>query len=106
MSHSHEQPVKLLMSYDMREGVGQEYYQFVLGRYIPAMQALGLQMVEAWQTQYGNGPDRLVGFLARDEQIIHDLFKNESWQALNHQLLEFVTNFEYKVIPYREGFQI
>ena len=100
------QPVKLLLSYDMRPNVGQEYYQFVLGRYIPTMQGLGLQMSEAWSTQYGNGPDRLVGFIARDEDTVLDLLESETWHDLNDRLQEFITNFHYKVIPYKQGFQM
>lgn len=98
--------MKLLLSYNMRAELSQEYYQFVLGRYIPIMQTLGLEMSEAWGTQYGNGPDRLIGFVARSEGTIHDLLSNETWHSLNEQLLKYVTEFNYKVIPYREGFQI
>lgn len=100
------QGIKLLLSYDMRPEAGQEYYQFVLGRYIPLMQQMGLQMSEAWSTQYGNGPDRMVGFVAPNEKVVFDLLEGETWRALNDQLFEYVSNFSYKVIPYREGFQI
>lgn len=102
----HSQGMKLLLSYDVRPESGQEYYQFVLGRYVPIMQTLGLQMSEAWSTQYGNGPDRLIGFVAQDEETMQDLLSSETWRSLNEQLLNYVTDFSYKVIPYREGFQI
>lgn len=98
--------VKLLLSYNMRPDSGQEYYQFILGRYVPVMQTLGLQMSEAWSTQYGNGPDRLLGFVAKDEHTMNSLLGSETWHELNQKLLAYVTDFSYKVIPYREGFQI
>ena len=97
---------KLLLSYNMRLEAGQEYYKFFLGRYIPIMQSLGLEMSEAWQTSYGNGPDRFIGFVARDEETMNALMENETWFTLNTQLLEFVTEFKYKVVQYRHGFQI
>ncbi len=100
------QGMKLLISYDMRNVAGQEYYQFVLGRYIPIMQNLGLDMKEAWHTAYGNGPERLIAFVAKDEYIMDDLLHNETWHDLNEQLDQFVTNFSYKVVPYKQGFQI
>jgi hypothetical protein len=106
MNDNELNPVKLLLSYDMRPEAGQEYYQFVLGRYIPTMQSMGLQMSEAWSTQYGNGPDRLVGFVARNEQAIFELLESETWEKLNDHLMEYITNFSYKVIPYKQGFQI
>ena len=97
---------KLLLSYDMRESAGQEYYRFVLGNYIPTMQNLGLEMSEAWHTAYGNGPERLIGFVSRDEQVMDELLNSDTWYDLNEQLDEFVVNFTYKVIPYKQGFQI
>ncbi len=97
---------KLLVSFNMRPDAGQEYYQFVLGRYIPVMQSMGLEMSEAWQTAYGNGPDRMIGFVASEEDVMKALLDNETWQALNSQLLKYVTDFNFKVIPYRHGFQI
>lgn len=98
--------MKLLLSYNMRPETGQEYYQFVLGRYIPIMQTLGLNMSEAWGMQYGEGPDRMVAFVCRDEQTMQQLINSDTWEALNDKLLDYVTDFSYKVIPYREGFQI
>lgn len=106
MSRPESSGYKVLLSYDMRTEAGQEYYQFMLGRYVPIMQTLGLEMTEAWHTQYGNGPDRLIGFIAPDEQTIDALVANETWHSLNTQLLKFVENFSYKIIPFREGFQI
>lgn len=90
----------------MRPDAGQAYYQFVLGRYIPIMQSLGFEMSEAWGTAYGNGPDRLIGFVSDDEMSINHLIDNESWHVLNTELLKFVTDFNYKIIPFRQGFQL
>lgn len=97
---------KLLLSYDMKPEAGQEYYQFVLGRYVPIMQTLGLEMAEAWHTAYGNGPDRMLVFVAQDVGTMEDLLENETWHALNSQLLKFVTDFRYKVVRYKQGFQL
>ena len=50
--------LKLLISYNIRVDDAQDYYQFVLGRYIPALQSLGLEVSEAWHTAYGEYPNR------------------------------------------------
>ncbi len=100
------QGYKLLLSYELSPQSSQEYYQFIMGQYVPAMQALGFQMSEAWHTAYGNAPNRLVGFVCRDRQTIDDLMENEAWRDLNEQLERFVTDFTFKVVPYRGGFQI
>lgn len=97
---------KLLLSYDVSPEHMQEYYRFVLGRYVPVMQAMGLEMSDAWHTAYGNFPNRLIGFVAREKKTLVEVLDNESWAALNEELQQFVSDFNYKVIPYREGFQI
>ena len=97
---------KLLLSYNIQPEKSQEYYQFVLGRYIPEMQAKGLEVSEAWHTAYGDYPNRLVGFICRDQDTLSSLLDDESWRVLNDELLEFVDDFDYKVIPYQVGFQL
>lgn len=98
--------VKLLLSYELLPEVQQEYYKFVTTNYIPTMQAMGLQMSEAWHTAYGNAPNRLIGFISENEENMLDILENETWLRLTEQLQEFVSEFSYKVIPYRGGFQI
>jgi hypothetical protein len=96
---------KLLLSYHVSESRMQEYYRFMLGRYVPAMQAMGLEMSDAWHTAYGDFPNRLIGFVARDETVLDSVLENDTWAALNEEMRQYVTEFRYKVIPYREGFQ-
>jgi hypothetical protein len=101
-----ESGYKLLLSYDVSGEQLQEYYRFVLGRYVPIMQAMGLEMSDAWHTAYGNFPNRLIGFVARDKETLQGILDNESWLSLNEELQQFVSDFNYKVVRYREGFQI
>jgi hypothetical protein len=102
-----EQPVgyKLLLSYEVKPELMQEYYQFVMGRYVPIVQSMGLQMSEAWHTAYGDLPNRLIGFVCEDRSTIEALLNSDNWLTINEQLGQFVTDFSYKVIPYRGGFQ-
>jgi hypothetical protein len=98
--------LKLLLSYEVNPESLQDYYQFIMNNYVPAVQAMGLQMSEAWQTAYGDAPNRLIGFVTDSEENMMNLLDNEAWQRLNEQLEAYVSEFSYKVIPYRGGFQI
>jgi hypothetical protein len=97
---------KLLLSYEVNQDRQQEYYQFVMGRYLPALQSMGFQMSEAWHTAYGEAPSRLVGLVSAEDQAMQDLLASDLWLDLNEELAQFVTDFEYKFIPYRGGFQL
>lgn len=101
----HIQGYKLLLSYEIKEELLQEYYQFVMGRYVPALQAMGLQMSDAWQTAYGDAPGRLIGFVCEEQATITAVLNSENWAALSEQLAGFVTDYSYKVVPFRGGFQ-
>jgi hypothetical protein len=105
MSEETYDGMKLLLTYSIRPESAQEYYEFVLGSYVPTMQALGLEMSEAWHTAYGPYPDRLVGFVSHDRETMLALIENNSWLELNEQLLEYVFDFEYKILKYGTGFQ-
>lgn len=98
--------LKLLLSYDVRPESANEYRQFVLQRYIPEMQNMGFQISEAWHTAYGDAPNRLIGFVCQDRTTLNDLLESETWDALNEQLSPYVTDFSYKVVPYRGIFQL
>jgi hypothetical protein len=101
-----EYGVKLLLTYDVNQETLQEYYQFVMGQYVPALQSMGLQMSEAWHTAYGDHPNRLIGFVCSDQQTMNQLLDSDLWLDLNNELEKFVSDLEYKVVPYRGGFQL
>lgn len=97
--------LKLLLSYEVKQDVINEYRQFVMRDYVPSMHNLGFQMSEAWHTAYGDAPNRLVGFVCRDRSTLDQLLDSSEWSQLNTQLRSYVTDFSYKVVPYRNIFQ-
>ena len=58
--------VKLLMTWDIAGERDQEYFEFIIGEFVPGVQRLGLQPAEAWATLYGAYPQIQVGLLASD----------------------------------------
>lgn len=97
--------VKLLMTWDIISGREQEYFEFVVRDFLPRMQQLGLEPSDAWFTMYGEQPQIMVtaqmGTLAALEQAIN----SHEWQSLVNELLDYVENYAFKVVPARAGFQ-
>jgi len=58
--------VKVLMTWDIAGERDQDYFEFIIGEFIPGVQRLGLQPAEAWATIYGSYPQIQVGLLATD----------------------------------------
>ncbi len=97
--------VKLLMSWDIAPDREQEYFEFVVREFIPGIQRLGLELNEAWATVYGNQPQILVGALMPSIPKLTEVMRTSEWKQLNNQLLEFVKNYQYKVVNAQGGFQ-
>jgi hypothetical protein len=97
--------VKLLMSWDIAPDREQEYFEFVVREFIPGIQRLGLELNEAWATVYGDQPQILVGALMPSVPKLAEVMRTSEWKQLNNQLLEFVKNYQYKVINAQGGFQ-
>lgn len=97
--------VKVLMTWDISGERDQEYFEFVIGEFIPGVQRLGLQPSEAWATIYGDYPQIQVGLLAADEVQARKVLNSDDWTVLQERLFNYVKNFSYKVVPARGRFQ-
>lgn len=98
--------VKLLLTYNVKDNASEEYRQFVLGEFLPAVQKLGLAVTEVWLTTYGNYPERQTELVSRDEDTMWHILGSEEWTDLEDRLKEYVKDLGRKVIPYQPGFQM
>ncbi len=90
--------VKLLMSWDIKAGLEAIYFDFIANEFMPGLLRLDIQPTEAWYTVYGSGPQILTGAVAEDLDTMTSVLDSEEWQELQSELLDYVTNFEYKVV--------
>lgn len=98
--------VKLLMTWDILPGREQEYFEFVVREFVPGMQRLGIQPTEAWYTTYGDRPQILTGGVTENMDQMQAALSTEDWQELRESLMEYVTNFDWKVVKATGGFQM
>jgi hypothetical protein len=97
--------VKVIMTWDIAPEHEQEYFEFVIGEWVPGVQRLGFQPTEAWATVYGSYPQIQVNLLADTESAARKVFNSKDWGTLEDRLLTYVNNFSYKIVPARMGFQ-
>jgi len=97
--------VNVIMSWDIIPGREQEYFEFVVRRFMPGVQKLGMALSDAWVTIYGDHPQILVGAIVPGQDKAWKIITSEAWQKLNDQLLDFVQNYEIKLAPLQGGFQ-
>jgi hypothetical protein len=98
-------PVKVLMTWDISPDHEQEYFEFVIGEWIPGIQRLGLETVEAWATIYGNYPQIQVAMLAPDLPDAQRVLNSTDWNSLRSKLFTYVRNYSFKIVESKGGFQ-
>lgn len=98
--------VKLLMTWDILPGKEQDYFEFVIREWVPGIQRLGLQPTDAWFTYYGNRPQILAAAVTDDLPKVRSVLHSSSWDDLTDQLLDYVENFDYKIVHAKAGFQL
>lgn len=98
--------VKLIMTWDILPGREQDYFEFVVRDFIPSIQRVGMDPSDAWFTMYGDQPQILVAAQANTINSLQTILQSSEWESLTNRLLDYVENFEYKVVQARTGFQL
>ncbi len=98
--------VKILMTWDIKPGREQEYFEFMVREWVPGIQRLGIEPTDAWYTQHGNSPQILSGGTARDLGAMRRILLTDDWHSLKEQLLSFVDNYQERLVRARNGFQM
>ena len=98
--------VKLLMTWDILPGREQDYFEFVVRDFIPSLQRMGMEPSDAWYTVYGEQPQIMAGAQMPNLLSVQQVLDSNDWVGLTQQLLDYVENFNYKVVQSRNGFQI
>lgn len=98
--------VKLLMSWDIQAGRDQEYFEFMVREWLPALQRLGLEPSDNWLTMYGSASQIMMGVQAHSLKVMQQVIETEEWTTLHTKLLTMVENYEQKIIKATGGFQM
>ncbi len=98
--------VKVLMTWNIQPDKDREYFEFLVKQFLPGMQRLGLQPTDAWFTAYGDGPQVLTTALVPSYEAARYILASDAWKRLEAKLLDYVTDYHYKIVPAREGFQL
>jgi hypothetical protein len=93
------------MTWDIVTEHEQEYFEFVIGEFVPGVQKLGLQPAEAWATLYGPYPQIQVALLAENAPQARNALQSGDWSVLQDRLFSYVKNYSHKIVPSRGGFQ-
>jgi hypothetical protein len=100
--------VKLLMQWDIKQEREQDYFEFVVREWVPGITRLGLEPTGAWYTAYSASKQSqiLTEGIAEDLETMQSILKSKEWLQLHERLLEYVHNYEQKVVRVTGDFQL
>ncbi len=98
--------VKILMSWDIKPGREQEYFEFVVREWVPGLQRLGIEPTDAWYTQFGNARQILAGGTAKNLKVMQQILATDEWNTLKDQLLSYVDHYAERVVKAKGTFQL
>lgn len=105
MSERVQDYVKVMLTYDIHPDNVERYHEFMLQELVPKAQALGLGMVEAWHTAVGDYPVRLIAFVVENQATATSILESDEWLDIEDELLQYVTNYNRRLVPLRDRFQ-
>ncbi len=98
--------VKLLMTWDILPGREQEYFEFVVRDFLPEIQKLGLEPSDAWYTMYGDQPQIMAAVQSNSIDNLQEVIDSSAWDQLILSLMDYVEEFDYKIVRAKSGFQL
>ncbi|NLF77328.1 MAG: hypothetical protein GX573_16655 [Chloroflexi bacterium] len=98
--------MKLLLSWDIKPGRDQEYFEFMVREFAPGITKLGLTPTEAWFAVYGDCPQILMEGITDDLETMRGMLTSNDWEALYDKLMTYVDNYQQKIVRATAGFQI
>ena len=98
--------IKLLMSWDIKQGQENDFFEFIMREFAPGIMKMGLKTTEVWYTIYGDGPQMQTEAVTEDLETMRRIIGSSEWEKLHSKLLRYVTNFRQKVVRHNGRFQI
>ncbi len=99
--------VKLIMRWDIKPEREQEYFEFVVREWVPGITRMGMEPTGAWYTAYSHNKQSqiLTEGIVDDLDAMHGILDSDDWKHLHERLMDFVSNYEQKVVRVTGDFQ-
>ncbi len=98
--------IKLIMTWNVREGKETEYLEFLTREFTRAIMDLGIQPTDAWYAVWGRGPQVLAAGITDDLETMEHALASAEWAEFQAKLQQLVVDFKFKVVEAAGGFQL
>lgn len=89
--------IKFVEYWDLRANVEKKYSKFLVNKWIPGMNKLGITILAVWHMIVGTGPDYISEGIVDDLHQLQKAFGDPQHGKLNEQLLQWVDSYKSRV---------
>jgi hypothetical protein len=98
--------IKLIMTWNIREGRETEYLEFLTQDFTRLIGEMGVQPLDAWYSAWGQGPQVIAGGVTKDLETMEKALETETWKKIQEKIAGFAVDFKCKVVEATGGFQL
>lgn len=91
-------PVKLNHYWSIIPGMDEAYVDFIIHKFIPGVNSLGLHTVAVWSVLIGAYSEIMLESAGNDLETIEKALKSKSYIAIKQDLFKVVKNYQTKVL--------
>ena len=94
-----EDTVKFNQMWDLA-GDKREYGRFVINKFYPLLEELGISVAREWEVLIGDGPSIICEGRAKDINNLIGNLQSDKFQEAKQKLKEFVENYESRILTF------
>lgn len=90
--------VKLNQYWTVLPGKTEEYHKFIINKFIPGVNQIGLHTVAVWSVLVGSYSEIMFESVTSDLDLLEQAMKNKKYKELKSDLLNYVKKYKTKVL--------
>ena len=90
--------VKLNHYYSINPVKNKEYQKFIIGKFIPGVNKLGMHTVAVWSVMVGAYSEIVFESVSNDLELLEKAMRNPQYRILKSALFQYIKNYQTKVL--------
>ena len=91
-------PVKFNQYWTVDFDKTKEYEKFVIRKYIPGVNKLGIHVVAGWSVLIGGYSENILEGISNDLELLEKALRNAKYKELNDELQNYIRKYKTKVL--------
>lgn len=91
-------PVKFNQYWTVEFDKTKEYEKFIIRKYIPGINKLGIHIVAGWTVLIGGYSENILEGISNDLELLENALRDNKYRALNDELQNYIKKYKTKVL--------